>query len=395
MRIGVNCFLLQDSMGGLKQYFQRLFRELLHNDSENSYIFFYFEHNIREMEFLGNERWKKDAILLKNQREAKYHLDKIDLYFCPFGAIWPRPFPRPSVVTLVDIQEKYYPEFFTKQDIWNREYHYEGSTRAADQVITISEFSKQSIIQHHRIPRDKVHVIYLAADQSFYLPSTPMGKKSLNLPERFIFYPANRWFHKNHDNLLRALVVLKQEYHSRIDCVLTGFDYENGYPLEKKVKEYGLNDQVKILGYVSIEEMKDIYKRAQLLCFPSLFEGFGMPVIEAMVTGCPVVCSNTTSIPEVAGEAALFFDPVDPHDIALKINDVLSDITLRNKLITLGKEQSHRFSVKHLAEHHLEVFDRAVYSYSRSRYLFYKCIREPFHTYKMFRKRKQFLRNPL
>jgi glycosyltransferase involved in cell wall biosynthesis len=389
MRIGVNCFLLQESMGGLRQYFHRLFAELLDHDSRNRYIFFYLEHNIKEMELLGNERWKKDAILIRDQREAKRHLDRIDLYFCPFGAIWPRPFPRPSVVTLVDIQEKYYPQFFTKQDLWNRKYHYEGSTRAADQVITISEFSKQSIIRHHGIPADKVNVISLAADQSYYLPFSPREKTSLKLPERFIFYPANRWLHKNHDNLLRALVLLKQTYHSNIDCVLTGCDYDNGYPLGKKVEEYGLKHQVTILGYVSVEEMRHIYEKAELLCFPSLFEGFGMPVVEAMATGCPVVCSNATSLPEVAGEAALFFDPIDPRDIAKKINEVLSDTTLRNRLILLGKEQSNRFSVKHLAERHLEVFDRAVHSYRGSRYLFYRCIREPLHTYKMFRRMRE------
>jgi glycosyltransferase involved in cell wall biosynthesis len=389
MRIGVNCFLLQVNMGGLRQYFHRLFRELLNNDSKNSYVFFYFEQNIKEMELLGNERWKKEAIFLKDQKEAKGHLDKIDLYFCPFGAIWPRPFPRPSVVTLVDIQEKYYPQFFTQQDIWNREFHYEGSTRAADQVITISEFSKNSIVQHHRISRDKIHVVYLAADESLYLPFRSEEKIGLELPEHYIFYPANRWLHKNHDNLLRALVILKQEHHLRMDCVLTGFDYENGYPLEEKVKEYGLKDQIKIIGYVNLEEMRHLYQKAELLCFPSLFEGFGMPLVEAMVMGCPIVCSNATSIPEVVGEAALFFNPDDPYEIANKIRLLWNNRDLRERLATLGKERARYFSVKRLAERHLEVFHLAGESYRRRHYIFYKYVREPLHTLKMFEKRRK------
>ena len=104
MRIGVNCFLLQKNIGGLRQYFLRLFRELLINDSENSYIFFYFKHNIKELEDLGTEKWKEGSILLNDQDEISRHFDKIDLYFCLFGALWPRPVPKPSVVGLSDIR---------------------------------------------------------------------------------------------------------------------------------------------------------------------------------------------------------------------------------------------------------------------------------------------------
>src|SRR5262245_11318331 len=101
MRIGVNCYLLQKTIGGLRQYFHRLFKELLANDLDNSYVFFYFDQNIEEMEQIGNNRWKDGAILLTDQTEVLNYLDKIDLYFCPFGAIWPRPVPLPSVVMLV------------------------------------------------------------------------------------------------------------------------------------------------------------------------------------------------------------------------------------------------------------------------------------------------------
>ena len=158
MRIGVNCFLLQKNIGGLRQYFLRLFRELLTKDMDNSYVFFYFKHNIEELEDLGTDKWKDGAILLNDQDEIRQHFDKIDLYFCLFGALWPRPVPKPSVVGLSDIQEKFFPEFFTSQDIWSREMHYRSSTKAADQGITVSEFSKNSIVRFHRIPRDTIHL---------------------------------------------------------------------------------------------------------------------------------------------------------------------------------------------------------------------------------------------
>jgi len=388
MRIGVNCFLLQKNIGGMRQYFFRLFRELLINDSENSYVFFYFRHNIKELENLGTDKWKDGAILLNNQGEVKLHFDKIDLYFCPFGALWPRPVPKPSVVGLSDIQEKFFPEFFTSQDMWSREMHYRPSTKAADQVITVSEFSKNSIAKFHRIPRDKIHVAYHAADEFFYSNESKIKEASIPLPERYIFYPANRWLHKNHDNLLKALAILKKDKSIAIDCVLTGFDYPNGYPLKKNIEAYGLTKQVHDLGYVSLDELKYIYQNAAMLCFPSLFEGFGMPLVEAMACGCPVACANVTSIPEVVGDAALLFNPHDPNDIAQCILKILSNDDTADKLREMGMERAKLFSQSKSAAKHLEIFKMAASSYQKRRYFYYRFIYEPIHNARMYCKRK-------
>jgi glycosyltransferase involved in cell wall biosynthesis len=388
MRIGVNCFLLQENIGGLRQYFLRLFRELLLNDSENRYVFFYFRHNIEELKNLGTDNWKKGAILLNDQNEISKHFDKIDVYFCPFGALWPRPVPKPSVVSLVDIQEKFFPQFFTPLDLWNREMHYKPSTKVADQVITISEFSKSSMTQFHRIPKDKIHVAYLAADGFFNFTSTKINEFSIRLPEKFIFYPANRWLHKNHDNLLKALTILKREQNIIVDCVLTGFDYPTGYPLKKNIEAYGLTKQVHVIGYVGLDELKYIYQKASMLCFPSLFEGFGMPLLEAMACGCPIVCSNVTSIPEVVGDSTLFFNPHDPEDIARCILKLLSDEDSANRLRKKGAERAKKFSQSKSAAKHLEVFKMAAASYRKRRYYYYRLFYEPIHKTKMYCKKK-------
>ena len=388
MRIGVNCFLLQKNIGGMRQYFFRLFNELLRNDSENSYVFFYFKHNIEELDSLGTEKWKEGAILLNDQDEISRHFDKIDVYFCLFGALWPRPVPKPSVVGLSDIQEKFFPEFFTSQDLWNRELHYIPSTKAADQVVTVSEFSKNSIAKFHRIPTDKIHVAYHAADEFFYSHESKGKEAFIQLPDRYIFYPANRWLHKNHDNLLKALTILKAEQKLAVDCVLTGFDYTTGYPLKKNIEEYGLTNQVHDLGYVSLDELKYIYQNAAMLCFPSLFEGFGMPVLEAMACGCPVACANVTSIPEVVGDAALLFDPHDPKDIAQCIMKLLFDENIANRLRKKGMERVKLFSQSKSAAKHLEVFKMAAATYRKRRYFYYRYLYEPIHKSKMYCKRR-------
>ncbi|MDA8079507.1 MAG: glycosyltransferase family 1 protein [Nitrospiraceae bacterium] len=385
MRIGVNCFNLQANMGGLRQYFLRLFRELLEQDVLHTYVFFHGKHNIPELEPLGTDRWRDSAVLIDSQEDILPRLAEVDLYFCPFGVLWPRPVPVPSVVTLVDIQEVFFPQFFTEQDLWNRAYHYQGSTRSATEVITISQYSKKTIVEHHRVSADKVRVVYLAADDYFY--GYDSEEVSLDLPPRYIFYPANRWLHKNHDNLLKALVILRDDFHVRIDCVLTGFDYDAGYPLKAKAQEYGLSEQIRVIGYVGKKEIKQIYRQAVMLCFPSLFEGFGMPLVEAMAIGCPVVCSNTTSIPEIVGDAALFFDPHNPRDIAEKIRALWDNPSLRAMLVEAGRKQADKYSVKKLAAGHLEAFNRAENSFSMSRYRLNRFILEPMHRINMRRKR--------
>src|SRR5439155_12330261 len=119
----------------------------------------------------------------------------------------------------------------------------------------------------------------------------------------YLFFPANRWFHKNHDALLRAIGILNDRG-LRTYAVFTGFDVPGGYPLLNKSREYGLEGQTFTIGYVTTAQMAYLYRHARMLVFPSLFEGFGMPPVEAMATGCPAVVSNATCLPEVCADAA-------------------------------------------------------------------------------------------
>lgn len=369
MRIGVNCFLLQPHIGGLKQYFLTLFRELLEKDTENEYIFFWYKHNAGELAELGTDRWKDRAIFLHDQRDVKLHLDKIDLYFCPFSVLSPCPLPIPTVVTLVDIQEVFYPEFFTLEDRYNRDLYFPSSTRMADRVITISEFSKQTLIQYHRLPDHKVIVAHLSACERYSRSAEIARSLAKRVPKDFIFYPANFWKHKNHDHLLQALRMLRDEKNLRLDIVFTGFEQSNGYPLRKKIRDYGLSSQAHILGYVTPEQMAHLFCNARMLIFPSLFEGFGIPLVEAMAAGCPVVAAKATSIPEVAGDAAEFFDPTSVPCIAEAIAKVWSDEALRKRMIGTGKRQALEFSSARTAEAHKLAFTQAAEAFSYKRYL--------------------------
>jgi len=378
VRIGVNCFLLQAHIGGLKQYFLTLFKELLKHDRENEYIFFWFSHNAEELNNLESDRWNKNAVLLHDQREIAAHLERIDLYFCPFGALYPRPLPLPTVVTVTDLQDVFYPQFFTVEDRYIHELHFPSSTHMADRVVTISNFSKNTIVKHYRISKERVVVAQLSVDESYYRSEQIALPVDVPLPNEFIFYPANFWKHKNHDLLLQAIRILQKEKHLDIHVVFTGFEQGNGYPLSGKASEYGLLSQCHILCYIPVEQMAYLYTRARMLIFPSLFEGFGIPLVEAMAAGCPVVAADATATPEVLAGAGLLFDPTSPRAIAEAIERVWCDAPLRQKMRISGQQHAQSFSAAKTAQAHRTAFDAAGSAYSHAHFLKRRWITRPY-----------------
>ena len=368
MRIGVNCFVLESHIGGIKQYFLNLFNELLTNDLENDYVFFYFEQNLTELENLKSDRWREKSILLKYQEEIAGYWDHIDLYFCPFSALAPRPVPLPSVYTIPDLQEYFYPQFFTSYNRVARAYHFVGSSKMADRIITHSAFSKESIIKYHKVQPEKILVAYHSVDERFFRAREIGKRPDADLPEEYLFFPANHWAHKNHDLLLRAAQWLKKEKALRVNIVFTGCEQNTNYPLSEKVVEYGLSEQVFQLGYVSVEEVAYLYVNAQLLVFPSLFEGFGIPLVEAMAAGCPVLVANSTCLPEIGGEAASYFDPFSHEDLGKAITRLLADDRLRKEMVVQGKERAKDFSPSLSAGKHVQAFTEAAHTFSMRRY---------------------------
>ena len=392
MRIGVNCFSLHPFIGGMNQYFLNLFNGLLDQDTENEYFFFYSEQNINELRKLKKERWEKNGLLLKNQEEVANHRRGIDLYFCPLSVLWPRPLPLPMVVTLPDIQEVFYPEFFTEGELYSREYHYRGSIQTADRVITISNFSKETIVKQHRISPKKVIVAYPCIDPIFFKAKRPLGKHNTTFPfGEFILYPANPWFHKNHDGLLKAIKYLKEKRNLAINVILTGHEIHQGYPLINKVKEYGLSEQVWVGGYLSKEELAGLYAGAKMVVFPSLFEGFGIPLLEAMAAECPVAASRTTSLPEIGGEAVEYFDPCKPEEIGQAIEYLWNNPDKRKELVQKGLKRVKQFTASDLIQSHLEAFAEAARSFSLQRYYWQRYWVHPIHRLRVNRKYRNLL----
>lgn len=258
----------------------------------------------------------------------------------------------PVVLTIVDIQQEYFPEFFSEE--WT-------SAEKADHIMAISGYTKKTIVEKYGIPDGKITVVYLGynseAFKKFDQQTVEEFRNRLKLPKDYLFYPAASWAHKNHLNLIRALKILKDKYRFDGKLLLTGIKKDRHGVVAEEVQRLGLGGEVIYLGYLAYEDLPLLYNAARLLVFPSLFEGFGMPVVEAFAVGLPVVCSDTTSLPEVCGEAAHYFDPTSPDDIAEKVFKALSDNTLRERLVKKGFERAKVFTWENSAMETLKVYE--------------------------------------
>jgi glycosyltransferase involved in cell wall biosynthesis len=268
------------------------------------------------------------------------------------GYIHPQVFPLRQVLVVPDIQHEYRPEFFSPEALEERQRVYTGSARRADHICAISEFTRRTVIDKLGIPPEKVTAVLLAADPMFTPRSAEAGADARVLgsyglePGAYLFFPAHTWHHKNHRAAIDALRVLRDRHGTVRMLVCTGGAREAQPAIEAHIVKSGLGGQVRFLGYCPARELPSFYRGAAGLLFPSLFEGFGMPVLEAMASGCPVVCSNTTSLPEIAGDAALLVDPNDPEALAAAVHQVLTDPDLREQLIARGLQRATAFSWK-------------------------------------------------
>lgn len=211
------------------------------------------------------------------------------------------------IVTVHDVQHLDLPENFSVAERMYRKLTYDIPARSADLVITDSEFARRSIIEHLRIDPQRVRAIHLGFDASGFSPSTAPR-------ENFLLYPARPYAHKNHRALITAVELLRQD-DAELRLVLTGEGLERLGDVPEWVERRGL---------ITFDELKRLYGTARLLVFPSLYEGFGLPPLEAMASGCPVAASTAASIPEVVGDAAEVFDPSSPELIADGIRRALS-----------------------------------------------------------------------
>jgi glycosyltransferase involved in cell wall biosynthesis len=223
----------------------------------------------------------------------------------PLSVMLPPVDAPPAVTTVLDVQHEVFPEFFSRAELAYRRRVYGWTVHRSRLVITISEHAREALVERLGTDPERVRAIHLGVDHERFSPDG--GAR-----EQFLLYPANRWRHKNHERLFEAFAEVRRE-RPELRLVLTGAGHEN----------LSLPEGVESRGHVSLDVLVELYRRAAALVYPSLYEGFGIPCVEAMACGCPVAVSRVASLPEVCGDAAVYFDPKSVESIAQGIRDVL------------------------------------------------------------------------
>jgi glycosyltransferase involved in cell wall biosynthesis len=269
-------------------------------------------------------------------RRLRRRYEGFDVVHFPLTILVPRIRSRPVVSSILDVQHEYQPEFFSRTERAYRRLAYGEAARRSALVVTLSEHAAVTIAERLGVPQERIRAIPLGIDHDLFRP----GDDPREQRERFLLYPAREWPHKNHALLFDAFAELRRR-HPDLELVLTA--YAGPVP-----------EGVRSLGRVSREELARLYRTASALVFPSLFEGFGQPPLEAMACGCPVACSNVASLPEVVADAARLFDPTSGEDLIAAVEDVLAE---PEPWVRRGLARASEFTWERTARLHDDVYD--------------------------------------
>ena len=254
----------------------------------------------------------------------------------------------PSIYHPHDLQHIHLPEYFSDYARQGRSIVYKRFCEQAHMVAVSSSWVRQDLEEHLGIPHGKIAVVPLAPSTEIYSTHSPEEldriRNKFSLPEVFAFYPAQTWPHKNHLGLIEAAAKLKDRFGVHIPLVFSGRKGDFYPQLVKRVKELQLGEQVQFLGFVTPQELHSLYRLCRCVIIPTKFEAASFPLWEAFLAEAPTACSNVTSLPRQAGDAALTFNPADDNQIAECLHRLWVDNELRSKLAERGRNNVSRFT---------------------------------------------------
>lgn len=288
-------------------------------------------------------------------------LGRLDMDLCHFtNSVAPAWTPSPSIITIHDMTLWLYPQYHTYRRLAAMRPIIPLAARRANAVIAVSENTKRDIQDILHISPNKIHVIYEAASPHFK-PVTDQHeieatRRDLDLPERFILYVGNVEPRKNIERLVRAMARIEAHRARPISLVIVGSLAWGHEGILKAIEEIGVQDRVRFLGYVDTRSLVALYSMCEVFIYPSLYEGFGLPVLEAMACGAPVITSPNGSLHEIAGDGAAYIDPYSVDDIAETLCELLANPGLRDALRRQGFARTAQFSWDKAARQTLELY---------------------------------------
>jgi glycosyltransferase involved in cell wall biosynthesis len=337
------------------------FIKALHRLPDSEFDFCFFSNALAHSEIEAIINRRDEVICLDSRqkhgtlRPAFFGEKSIDLLYAPFGMIR---FPEckvPIISMVVDLLHRDHPHLLPAAERQWRESYFAKMVHAADRFQVISNHTGERLAFHYRVPAEKIFRTYLSIQDRF--PATVVPART-GMP--FFLYPANFWPHKNHEILLIAYQIYRHHGGSGAwDLVLIGNDNSRRVALQELAARLGIERSVVFKGHVPENELAALFSGASALVFPSLYEGFGIPLLEAMRLGVPVLTSDAGSLPEVVGQAGLLVDPRKPLDLAATMLKVASSLDLQADLRNRGFERARSFSfqteVTRLADSFVEV----------------------------------------
>jgi len=364
---------------GVGTYIRNVVRTLGRLDRNNQYFLISSTERVSEFGDLPDNF--RTVVFTPTKSTVRTYLDyhnalktyRFDLLHIPQMFWRPVPFSCPYVMTVHDLLDYMYRTRTTTS--FGRFVHFHMTRRViqgAARLFAVSNFTKQDITRFFRIPPEKIEVVYNALDESFQLGHTTADEREtiveryqVNYP--FLLYAGRISPHKNVVRIIEAFSALKSELakenkYEDLKLIIIGDEVSKHPDIRRAVIKSGVQNDVRFLGFVSIDILRIFYDTAKVFVFPSLYEGFGLPPLEAMAHGTPVVTSNTAALPEVVGKAAIQVNPENVFEISRAMHRALVDQPLRERMKIAGKEQAARFSWETSVRQIIRVYEEVVAS---------------------------------
>jgi glycosyltransferase involved in cell wall biosynthesis len=352
VRIAIDARKLRDY--GIGTYIRNLLRHLARLDTHNEYVVLCRQEDCASVAELGENfravRERSPHYSIREQIAVPLELrrERADLFHAPHYVL-PAMAPCPSVVTIHDCIHLRFPQYLPSRlgYTYARTALWVAAHRSA-RVLTVSEASKRDILEYFDVPPSKITVIYNAIDERF--SEQPAADEVLRVKERyqlndpFILYAGNIKPHKNLERLIEAFHIIRKGELEYVKLLIIGDEISKYATLRRAVHRYKLHQHVRFFGFVADATLAILYRLARVFVFPSLYEGFGLPPLEAMASGTPVITSNVSSLPEVVGDAAMLIDPYSADAIAGAIRRVMMDDRLRDDMRERGLARAREFS---------------------------------------------------
>jgi len=363
MRIGIDARLVYYSQAGIGQYILHLVNSLAKIDRENEYVL--LQSRKDETTILEQPNFRRVSLWTPSHHRLERYSLNIELVRLGLDVLHSPDFIPPhkpsckSVITVHDLAFLLYPHFLTRESA--RYYgHIDQAVRWANQIIAVSESTRRDTIQHLGVPEDKITVIYEAANPIFRPVDREVARQQVHnrhgVDAPYILFVSTIEPRKNVPTLIQAVWQLLECYKADVHLVLAGgrgWLFEDAFAV---VRELKLDSRVHFVGRVSSEDLLFLYNAAELLAHPAFYEGFGLPPLEAMACGLPVVVSNVASLPEVVGDAGLLIDPHDVDELTVAMWRVLNEQALRQEMRQKGLQQAARFSWERAARETLDIY---------------------------------------